>query len=317
MERSRWRRWAFVALAAGLVVSAACGSSGVERSTDGPGPTATSVASPGPSTSLPSGLTPVERPVGAGEPGTAEWYRAPAGDGYDVTLGVYRPPASTAGRPSITVLILPGGDGLRRMYEDLAQRFANAGFIAVLGAWYEHDEESCAADAIHCVDAPPFTGMNADTVRYIDALVAATDDARGVRADRVVLVGHSYGAGVALLRAAGGRPEPVVSSSGLVSRVAIPASPLPTDQFAADVAGSIRVPVLVVDGEADPITPPAMADAFVAAMPADNPATTVRYVPPAGHALPWQSESLPDRPGVPLSSRFVEDVGAWIRARLG
>lgn len=58
-----------------------------------------------------------------------------------------------------------------------------------------------------------------------------------------------------------------------------------------------------------------MAEALVAAMPIDNPATTIYYPVPANHAFPWQSEAFPDQPAVPMSTRFVEDVGAWIRAQ--
>jgi dienelactone hydrolase len=257
----------------------------------------------------------VQRPEGATVPGTFEWYRGPAPDAHAVTLGVFRPPSATRVELSITVIILPGGDGLRRLYEELAQRFATAGFIAVLGSWYEHDESSCPLDAIHCPNAPVWKGMNAAAVRDVDAVVAAVGRIPGVDPNRVVLFGHSYGGGVALLRAANGSPELVVSSAGLNSRTGYRGTPLATDEFPSDVASLIRAPVLVIQGRYDGITPFEMAETLIAAMPPDNPADTIFYPAPANHGYPWQSEAFPDRPGVPMSLRLVEDVGAWARAQ--
>src|SRR5438105_4915886 len=74
-----------------------------------------------PSPPPPTSFTAIPPPMGASAPGTSEWYWAPAPSGHAVTLGVYRPSAASP-TPPITVLLLNGGDGYRRVYEDLAQR---------------------------------------------------------------------------------------------------------------------------------------------------------------------------------------------------
>jgi dienelactone hydrolase len=216
-----------------------------------------------------------------------------------------------------TILLLNGGDGYRRVYETLAQRFAAQGFIVVVGCWYEHPTPLAnRPDGIACVDGPAWKGMNSNSVADVDALVAAAVRVPDVDPARLAILGHSYGAGVALLRAANGRPEPVVSSSGFVARAPSRSGGLPTDEYAAEHAGSITAPVFVIHGVADPITPIGQAQALVASMPAGNPAVTDYFVAPASHGFPWQTEPLSNRPGEPMSQRYVEDVSAWLRFEL-
>jgi len=276
----------------------------------------------------PSAFSVIAPPAGAESPGTNEWYWAPAPTGKAVTLGVYRPTvvesrspqggadtsaAATSSAP-ITLLLLNGADGFRRTYEDLAQRFAARGFITVVGCWYDHPYDTRMSDAIDCADGPTWKGMNQQSIADLDALVAATKHVPGVDASRLVIVGHSYGGGVAALRAAFGRTEPVVTSSGLLARDGFLGIPLVGDEFPADFARNVQSPVLVTQGRADGITPLSMAQAFVANLPPSNPATTIYYDAPAGHAFPWQTESAPDLPGAPLGQRYVDDVSEWIGA---
>jgi dienelactone hydrolase len=286
-------------------------------------PTPTPAAPPVPPP--PAAFTAIGMPANA-VPTTHEWYWAPAPGGHAVTLGVYRPTtlrsaslpgrASTASTPPVTVLVLNGADGFRQIYQDLAQRFAATGFIAIVGCWYDHPAAGRTADTIACVDGPTWKGMNAAAVLDVDALVDAVHHVPGVDLTRVVLVGHSYGAGVSLLRAASGAPEPVVASSGLLARSPFVGTPLSTDQFPLDVAASITVPVLLANGDADDITPIGQAQALAAAMTSDgNPPTQDVYGAPAGHAFPWQPDILADDPGVPIASRYVRDATAWITAR--
>jgi dienelactone hydrolase len=277
--------------------------SGASRSTSS---TATTV----PPTTNPPLIAPVLPPAGANVPGTAEWYQAPAPDGRLVTLGVYRP----VRRPTGTVLVLSGADGLRRQYEDLAARLAASDdLIAVVGCWFDKSAPR-APDAIDCPNGPSWKGMNAVSVADVDALVAATRDVPGVAAHALAVVGHSAGGGVALLRA-GLEPttEPVVSSSGLLART--PRDTSPTDLYPIDYAATIRVPVFVIHSTGDPICPVEQAQAFAAALAsAGNPPKTLYLDAPANHAFPFQGEACADQPGISLSDRYVHEVVAWITA---
>jgi len=246
--------------------------------------------------------------------GTSEWYWAPAPGGHAVTLGVYRPATPL-------VLILNGADGFRRIYEDLAARIAAAGHVAVVGCWYEKPAAEQAGDAVACVHGPTFQGARAASVADLDALVAATLGVSGIDPARLVVLGHSYGAAVALLRASGGATEPVAGTSGLYAGDPPPAAPpLPTDVFAVDVASTIAVPVLIVHGEGDAIVPVGQADALVAALTAAGHAPTFsRLASPATHDLPWQDALLPepDYPaGTTVAAQVLADVLSWLAATL-
>ena len=292
----------------GLAVLAACSSDDrVAESETGATGSASSTGSTAPSSTTPPVIVAAARPSGAADPGTAEWYQGPAPDGHRVTLGVYRP----VGHPKGSVMILNGADGLRRQYEDLAARFSARGYIAVVGCWYDKSAASRAPDAIDCPNGPAWKGMNAASVADVDALVAAIRDVPGIDAEQIVLVGHSAGGGVALLRAGlENTNEPVVSSSGLLART--PGSSA-TDLYAIDHAATIRVPVFVIHGTADPICPLEQAQAFVAALTrAGNPPKTLYLDAPANHAFPFQGEACGDDPAIALSDRYVREVVDWM-----
>lgn len=269
----------------------------------------------------PTALEAIAPPAGAtpAPAGTSEWYWAPAPGGHAVTLGVYRPVTPLPNAD--TVLILNGADGFRRIYEDLAARIAAAGHVAVVGCWYEKPAAEQAGDAVACVHGPTFQGARAASVADLDALVAATLGVSGIDPARLVVLGHSYGAAVALLRASGGATEPVAGTSGLYAGDPPPAAPpLPTDVFAVDVASTIAVPVLIVHGEGDAIVPVGQADALVAALTAAGHAPTFsRLASPATHDLPWQDALLPepDYPaGTTVAAQVLADVLSWLAATL-
>ncbi len=274
---------------------------------------------PPPVPPAPSAFEAIAAPTGAtpAPAGTSEWYWAPAPDGHAVTLGVYRPAAVT---PSTdTILILSGADGFRRIYEDLAARYAAAGHIAVVGCWYDHDAVGRAADAIDCVRGPTWKGMNASAVADLDALVAAVQQVPEVNPARFVIHGHSYGAGVALLRAAGGGTQPVIGSSGLYASTPTGgAVPLPTDEFPVDVGASITVPVLLVHAEDDGITLIGQVDAMDAALSASSH-VVAKFPTPALHDLPWQTATLPEEvypPGTEVRAQFLATVVDWLGTTL-
>jgi dienelactone hydrolase len=286
------------------VVAAAC---------TGPRAPAAPTSATGPTVTPPATLTPIPRPAGATVRSDGEWYSAPAPNGRIITLSVFRPQvvALDANQPTTTVVILHGGDGFRRLYEDLAQRYAAQGFIAVTGCWFQADGPPPNADEITCQQAPTWKGMNSTSVADVDALVHAVGEVPGVEPSRLVVAGHSYGAGVALLRAAAGHNEPVVASSGFVASSPLgTAIPLSTDQFATDHAAQIHAPVLIVHAATgyDFITPPGQAWALSTALTAaGHPATLDYLVAPAGHAFPWQP---------PFDVQYLTAATNWIHAHV-
>lgn len=263
-------------------------------------------------------FTPVSAPQGSAVPGTAEWYRAPAPGGHDVVLGVYRPDRGVV--DPATVVVLHGGDGLRRKYETLAASYAAAGFIGIVGCWFDDPGQEIVEDSVSCSGGPTFKGSEVAAVADLDALLAAVDQVADVDPARVAIVGHSYGAAVALLRAADdGALQPIVSSSGLLAAAPVGAGVLRVgDRYPRDVAASIDAPLMISHGASDPITPVGQAQAFVAALAlASKPVPTLAYAPgPAGHSIPWQTDLYPGREPATFSSAFLDDTTAWIAAQL-
>jgi dienelactone hydrolase len=285
------------------VVAAAC---------TGPRPPA-APASSSPEITPPTALTSIPEPAGATARPDGEWYWAPAPDGRIVTISVFRPTVVALGANAApaTVVILHGGDGFRRLYEDLAQRYAAQGFIAITGCWFQASGPPPNADEITCRQAPTWKGMNSTSVADADALVTAAKQVPGVDPNRLAIAGHSYGAGVALLRAAAGHDEPVVASSGFVASAPLgTALPLPTDQFATDHAAQIHAPVLIVHAATgfDYITPPGQAYALWTALAnAGHPANLDYLAAPAGHAFPWQP---------PFDVQYLTAATNWIEAHV-
>jgi dienelactone hydrolase len=262
-------------------------------------------------------LQPTSSPAGAAEPGTDEWYSVDLPDDHvAATLGVYRPSSPNGD----SVLILHGKDGPRQLYEELGTRYAAAGFITVVACWFVYPEPEFE-DEYECPGVGPFIGAEPVVIDDIDAVVDATRGVRGIRPERLAVVGNSYGARVALLRAAQSDDgEPVVSSCGYLAAEPVAEPEVPRFPFPADpeVAAQIDVDVLVVHGEADPITPIGQAEAFASAMAAaGHPIVLVRYGAPAGHSIPWDVVAAYDQPEHLLEDRFLDDTTSWLLTHLG
>lgn len=271
----------------------------------------------GSSTAAGADPEPATRPAGAATPGTDEWYTLGLPDATITMLGVYRPEAK--GRHP-AVLVLHGKDGPRRLYEELAQRYAREGFIAIVACWFQYVVPE-HEDAYACPGVGEFVGAEEAVVADVDAVVDSLDELDGVRRGHLGVVGQSYGARIALLRAsASGGDEPVVSSCGNLAAEPLYVEPETTRYpFPADpsVAAAIEADVLVVHGEADPITPIGQAEVFVTAMAAAGRSVDlVAYATPAGHSIPWDVVTALDDPDDLLRDRFLADTVGWLRDRL-
>ena len=132
--------------------------------------------------------------------------------------------------------------------------------------------------------APDEGGLYADADAVLDWLAA-----HGVGPERVVLLGRSLGSGVAAEMALRGRGRalvlvsPYTSIDRLVTDVApfLPARLLVRDRFdTLTKARSIRVPTLIVHGDADEIVPFAMGETLAQSLPRAH----LLRVPRANHA---------------------------------
>lgn len=274
------------------------------------------IGAPSSATAAPS-PEPTEKPAGAASSGTDEWYSVALPSGRVATLGVYRPEDANGS----AVLLFHGKDGPRRLYEDLAQRYTEKGFLAVAACWFEYPEQQFD-DAYECPGVGEFVGAEPEVITDVDAIVGAARQVRGVREGRLGIEGQSYGARVMLLRAADyGGAEPMVASCGYLAERPVTGEPeVPKFPYPAEpeVAARITAEVLVAHGEADPITPIGQAEAFADSMrTAGNPVDLFTYGSPAGHSLPWDVVTSFDQPDELLRDRFLDDTAAWLAEHTG
>jgi fermentation-respiration switch protein FrsA (DUF1100 family) len=139
-------------------------------------------------------------------------------------------------------------------------------------------------------DGPTEEGLYDDAEAVLDAL-----SARGVTWDRIALWGTSLGTGVAAEMARRGRGSrlvlvsPYTSIPELVTDVVpfLPARLLMPDHFdTSSKAATIRIPTLVVHGDADEVVPFWMGEELTRRFPAAH----LRRVPGGGHAGLMASE---------------------------
>jgi dienelactone hydrolase len=252
-------------------------------------------------------LVPAAVPANAGPIDGLTWYTVAISNG-DLLVATIAPAAApddpvASEEPRPAVVVLPGSDGLRRIYLDLARGYAQAGFVAVVGCWFRLDTPA-EADAIACPSAPAFSGANSDALEAVGALVSAARALPGVDGDRVGLVGHSRGATMALMYAAGDDgPDAVVSSSGTYASELDDAADAPVQPFVAD----LDVPVLIVHGTADHIASIDLTRAFEQQLRDAGGQVETLYVDGGSHALPFLPETAPT---------FLEASVTWLRSQL-
>ena len=196
------------------------------------------------------------------------------GDGLELTAWHA---AATGPATGLTVLVLPGNAGSRLDRVPLARALAAAGFDVLLLDYRGYGGNP---------GSPTEDGLAADARAAHHHLVAE----RGVRPDRLVLLGESLGAAVAT-RLARERPvaalvlrSPFTSLADVGARhyPFLPVRVLLKDRFPVrDTVGAVTVPVHVVAGGADEVVPTTQSRAVAAAAGA-----TYVEVPRARHNDP-------------------------------
>ncbi|HLK38793.1 MAG TPA: alpha/beta fold hydrolase [Polyangiaceae bacterium] len=186
-----------------------------------------------------------------------------AGCAHDgVPVHGYYLPAPDAEAPVI-VLFHGNGETMENR-ADLALAMHRRGFGAALVEYRGYGASRRAPP-------PDERGLYLDAAASIEALVA-----RGIGPDRIVLLGISLGTGVAAQMAACGAARALVLVSPFTSLSAeahyvaplLPTGWLVPDRFdTLAKAPSIRVPTLVVHGDADPLVPFDMGRRLAAAIP--------------------------------------------------
>ena len=195
-QRTFTRRVAFItgsmAAASAAMLLVGCTPEEVPRSTDpmptpSPSGTGAVTASAGP---VPGAKSPLSVPEGA--PGlVTETVRFPA-DGTDISAYLARPEAGT---PGPAVLICHENRGLTPHIQDVARRFAKAGYAALALDLLSREGGTAAMDR----DAVPGALTAAGSQRHVSDFAAAFDYLQSqdfVDEGRIAMTGYCFGGGI-------------------------------------------------------------------------------------------------------------------------
>jgi dienelactone hydrolase len=286
------RRWRSAVCLAIVVTATACSSA--EKNSSERTPTDTK----------PTGVTAVPSPAVAAD-ANFSWFLHPAANGNHVLLGVYRPPGDG---PRPGVLLVHASGGLNTDYLAFARTLGAAGFDVVLGCWFATVEQtSDQGITIPCTDAPPYKGVVDDAVPDLDALVDGAHEILGPSTP-LALVGFSRGAGIAALRATGGRPEPLVLVSGMYEGWNGLVTTVPGGEV--DVVERVdgwHAPTLILHGTGDEAVPVSQAQNLERALRDRGVDVDAHYFEGAGHNLS----------GDPRAPDFEPRIVEFLCARLG
>lgn len=211
------------------------------------------------------------------------WHSVPMPGGASSVVGVVRA-SGGAGRNRPAILLVTGTEGLNTDYPQFARELAAQGYDVAVGCWFRTEGATGAGDAgIACPQAPAFKGVSDAAVDDLDALVAGARRALGDPAS-IALVGFSRGGGIAMLRAADGALDPVVSISGMVEGTTAWGN-LPDEVNVVERASGVHAPVLLLHGEDDLLVPITQAEHLADALRAAGADTQTHWYPNGGHGL--------------------------------
>lgn len=190
--------------------------------------------------------------------------------------------------PFPALLILHGTHGFAQEYVQLARRVARQGVVGVAACWFAGRQGAGVRfiTPIDCNDAPPLVDVpGVDRFRVarqlIDSLVRKVSALSYVRANQIMLFGHSRGAGAAL--------DYALAHPGRVQGAVLNSGGYPTE-VTKRAAAEIKVPILLLHGTADSptdggsaVTLVNMARQFEAALRAANKPIAVKYYDGSGH----------------------------------
>jgi dienelactone hydrolase len=230
-----------------------------------------------------------------------QWAKVSAPGGHHLLVGTLKSP-----KPGkhVGVLLVTGTEGLTTGYPELAEDLVARGFDVAVGCWFGNQAVTPPSQRIDCSGAPPFVGVTEDAVPDHDALV---DGARGGLGDysTLALVGLSRGGGIAMLRAADGSTDPVVSLSGMLEGTTNLGEE-PNEVNVVSRADRIKAPVLILHGEADNVVPVTQARDMEQALRAHGADVVAKYYPGADHALALNADVRAD---------MVEQITQFLCAR--
>jgi predicted dienelactone hydrolase len=204
---------------------------------------------------------------------------------YEIELAVGADPI---GQNLSVVAISHGNSSTPWVFRDLAKHLAKAGFVVALP---EHPgnnrRDNRLAGTVANLENRP---------RHISAVIDAVGSdpilSAHVAPANVGIIGHSIGAYTALAVAGGkpwsaphesedgkSRPVPVVSDKRVRSLVLLNPA---TFWFVPETLKDVRVPILILTGEKDEITPPALAQTVIDGV-SDRILVEHKVIPGAGH----------------------------------
>ncbi len=206
-------------------------------------------------------------------------------------LAVYFIPEGVG--PFPVVVILHGTMGLREIHVQLAQDYAESGFVAIAGSWFGGHYKYAGgkkppvktehSDDIDWPDGPDIkVGTHQEAVEDVVALVDAARTLPSADPSRIGLYGHSRGSTAAIATAASGIDiQAVVAVAGYPKNISF---------------RKLEAPMLVLQGTDDKLVSPEQALQFEEKLNALAKTVMIHIIeggPHDGHTtLPWSMEVL-------------------------
>jgi len=228
------------------------------------------------------GITDAAAPANAPD-AAFTWHAAVMPGGASTVVGVVRAPDGT-GRDHPAILLVTGTEGFNTDYLQFARELSARGFDVAVGCWFRTEGPTGAGTmGIACPQAPAFKGVSDAAVADLDALVKGARRALGDPIS-LSLVGFSRGGGIAMLRASGGDPGPVVSISGMLEGTTAWGN-LADEVNVVNRASGVRAPVLLLHGQDDDLVPVTQAEHMADALRAAGVDVQTHWYPTGGHGL--------------------------------